>query len=168
MKYLKYVLIAGIAFLSLSSNKSGTSSVSEGIYPGDLFPDIKNLENISGKKLNLLDFKGQKVLINFWAAYDANSRMNNVLFSNIIENKDYPVKMISISFDKSKSVFERTLTMDKIDSEYQFLVDNENSPNLFKEFRLEKGFKNYLVNEDGVIIAKNLEPKELSRLMNEN
>ncbi|MFV0518476.1 MAG: peroxiredoxin family protein, partial [Aminipila sp.] len=83
MKYLKYFLIAGITFISLSSNMSRTSSLSEGIYPGNLLPDIKNLVNESGTKINLSDLRGQKVLVNFWAAYDAYSHKDNVLLSHL-------------------------------------------------------------------------------------
>ena len=166
MKYLKYFLIAGIAFISLLSNTSGTSSLSEGIYPGNLFPDIKNLENESGTKINLSDLKGQKVLVNFWAAYDADSHKDNVLLSHVIESKNYAVQMVSVSFDKVESVFERTLKMDKIDPSYQFLVKNEMSSDLFNQFRLEKGFKNYLVDENGVIIAMNLTASDLNQLLN--
>ena len=168
MKYLKYILIAGIAFISLSSNTSSTSSPSEGIYPGNICPDIKNLENELGTKINLSDLKGQKVLVNFWAAYDAYSRKDNVLFSHLVENKKYPVQMISVSFDKNESVFEKTLSMDKIDPSYQFIAKGDVSSSLFSQFQLEKGFKNYLIDENGVIIAMNLTAKELDQLLNEN
>jgi len=166
MKYLKYLLIAGIAFISLSSNTSSTSSPSEGIYPGNICPDIKNLENESGTRINLSDLKGRKVLVNFWAAYDAYSRKDNVLFSHLVENKKYPVQMISVCFDKNESVFERTLNMDRIDPSYQFIAQNDVLSNLFSQFQLEKGFKNYLIDENGVIIAMNLTANDLDQLLN--
>lgn len=168
MKYLKYFLIVGIIFISLSSNTSRTSRLSEGIYPGNLLPDIKNLENESGAKISLSDLRGQKVLVNFWAAYDASSRKNNVLFSHMIEKQNSPVQMISISFDKSESVFERTLRMDKVDTEYQFLANGDVSSEMFDVYRLHGGFKNYLIDEDGVIIAMNVNPKELGQILNRN
>ncbi len=157
----------GVAFISLSSNTSRTSSLSEGIYPGNLFPDIQNLENVSGTKINLSDLRGRKVLVNFWAAYDASSHKNNVLLSHVIENKNYPVQMVSVSFDKSESVFERTLAMDKIDKEFQFMAKSDASSNLLDRYQLEKGFKNYLIDENGVIVAMNLTPSDLDQLLNE-
>ena len=168
MKYLKYFLIAGITFISLSSNMSRTSSLSEGIYPGNLLPDIKNLVNESGTKINLSDLRGQKVLVNFWAAYDAYSHKDNVLLSHLIESKQYPVQMVSVSFDKSESVYERTLVMDKIDTRYQFLAKGDASSELYNRYQLERGFKNYLIDENGVIVAMNLTPNDLGRLLNEN
>jgi len=169
MKYAKYFLIVGIAFISLSSNTTRTSGLSsEGIYPGNLFPDIKNLENVSGTKMNLSDLKGQKVLVNFWAAYDAPSHKDNVLFSNVIENKKYPVKMVSVSFDKNESVFERTLTMDRVNTEYQFIAKGDEYSDLYNRYQLRQGFRNYLIDEDGVIVAMNLSPNDLDQLLNKN
>jgi len=165
MKYLKYFLIAAIAFISLSSNTSSTSRLSEGIYPGNLFPDIK-LENESGTRINLTDLKGRKVLVNLWAAYDARSRSENALFSHLIKDKSYPVQMVSLSFDRNGSVFERTLEMDQIDPQYQFLANADVFSNLFARFELEKGFRNYLIDENGVIQAMNLSVNDLSRLLN--
>jgi peroxiredoxin len=169
MKHAKYFLIAGVALISLSSNTSRTSGLSsEGIYPGNRFPDIKNLENKSGTKMNLSDLKGQKVLVNFWAAYDAPSHKDNVLFANIIENRKYPVRMVSVSFDKNESVFERTLAMDRLDTEYQFMAKKTEYSDLYDRCQLRQGFRNYLIDEDGVIVAMNLSPSGLDRLLNKN
>jgi peroxiredoxin len=169
MKYAKYFLIVGIALISLSSNTTRTSSLSsEGIYPGNLFPDIKNLENVSGTKMDLSDLKGQKVLVNFWAAYDAPSHKDNVLFANVIESKRYPVKMVSVSFDKNESVFEKTLAMDHVDTQYQFIAKSDVYSDLYNRYQLRQGFKNYLIDENGVIVAMNLSPNDLDQLLNKN
>lgn len=167
MKYFRYFLILGLVFISLASNTSGTTQPSEGIYPGDLFPDITNIENVSGATINLLDLKGKKVLVNFWAASDADSRKDNVLFSNIINRKNYPVQMVSVSFDKSEAVFERTVDIDKVDKTYQFWANGKVHADLFKRYHLDRGFKTYLIDESGQIVATNLTPESLDRLMKE-
>lgn len=167
MKYAKYLLIVSLVFIGLTSNTTGTSSRStEGIYPGNMFPDIKNLENASGTKLNLSDLRGKKVLVNLWAAYDANSHKDNVLLSNLIESKNYPVEMVSVSFDKNESIFKKTLAIDKIDLTNQFMANEKNYSDLFDTYQLKKGFKNYLIDEKGVIIAMNLSPEDLDRYLN--
>lgn len=167
MKYFRYFLILGVTFISLASYKTETTQPSEGIYPGDLFPDIKNIENVSGAKINMLDLKGKKVLVNFWAASNADSRKDNVLFSNIITRKGYPIQMVSISFDRSETVFEKTVAIDRIDKENQFWVNGKVHSELFKRYQLEKGFKSYLIDENGIIMAVNLTPENLDRLMKE-
>lgn len=120
MKYLKYFLIVGIAMICFAAYTSKNTKPSEGIYPGDIFPTINELEEITGSEISLSDLKGQKLLVNFWAAYDAQSHRDNVLLANMIKERNYPVKMISLSFDESRSVFEKTVITDKIESNTQF------------------------------------------------
>ena len=170
MKYFRCFLLVSIAFFGLSSNKSGVTQPSEGIYPGDLFSDIKNLESVSGTIVNLSDFRGQKVLVNLWAAYDATSHRDNVLLSNLIDQKNYPLTMVSLSFDRSRSVFERTIAIDAIDgrNNHQLFIDGQSQDDLFKHHRLDKGFKNYLIDENGLIVATNLTPESLDQLMAKN
>lgn len=165
---MKYFLVVALVFISLSSSTTRTSRLSEGIYPGNLFSDITDLENVSGTKINLSDLKGQKVLVNLWAAYNAYSHRDNVLFSNIIENKNYPVQMVSVCFDKSESIFKRTVALDQIDTKHQFIVGNDAYADLFSRYQLEKGFKNYLIDENGVILATNLAPNDLDKLLKQN
>lgn len=164
MKYLKYFLIGGIVLIT-SSYTTRTSRLSEGIYPGNLMPEL-TLNDESGKSLNLEHLKGVKVLVNFWAAYDAESHTKNVLLWNTLQEKNYPVVMLSVSFDKSKNVFKKTIDMDGIDSESQYYESKGTHSEVYKKYQLEKGFKNYLIDEQGQIMAMNFTPNELENLLN--
>jgi len=166
MKYLKCLLVGGLVLITTSSYTTKTSGISEGIYPGNLIPDM-TMSDESGHQLKLSDLKGQKILINFWAAYDADSHMKNVLLWNTLQKENLDVKMISVSFDQSRSVFEKTLSFDGIkDGQSQFLEPQGSNSNIYKTYRLEKGFKNYLIDENGVILATNIKPNELSKVLN--
>lgn len=168
MKYLKYFLIAAIALVSFASNTSKNTKPSEGIYPGDIFPSMNDLEIVTGDKISLSDLKGQKVLVNFWAAYDARSHRDNVLLANVIKQKNYPVKMISLSFDESWSVFEKTVATDRIGKDSQFWVGHEQQKDLRSLYKLKNDFKSYLIDEEGKIIAMNIEAKDLGLYLNGN
>ncbi|NDW09108.1 thioredoxin-like domain-containing protein [Dysgonomonas sp. 520] len=163
MKYLKYFLLGGI-FLLGSSYTTRTSEISEGISPGNLIPNLK-IENNLGQKIDLHQLKGVKVLVNFWAAYDAESRMRNIQLWNTLKGENEQIVLISVSFDESKSVFEKTLLVDGIDSEYQFLDTKGSESEIYKRHRLEKGFRNYLIDENGVIIAKDVTVENLKTLL---
>lgn len=168
MKYLKYFFIVAIAMTCLSLVTVRTSRLSEGINPGNPLPDIQNIENISGKTLKLSDLKGQKVFVNFWAAYDASSRRDNILLSKVAEQTNSSVKIVSVSFDKSKSVFAKTVAMDEIDLQSQFYVLESSRPMLVEQFKLDKGFRNYLIDEKGVILEVNLSPEDLLGHLSQN
>lgn len=161
------VLVLGILLLATSSYVVRTPRLSVGITPGNLTPDI-TLRNDSGEELSLSAMKGQKVLINFWASYDADSHMKNVLLWNYLQKENHQIKMVSVSFDKNKSVFQKTLQFDGIRGDYQYFESDGSKSKAYQKYRLEKGFSNYLINEEGVIIAVNLMPKDLNRLLAEN
>lgn len=162
MKYLKYFLVASVVVLA-SSYTTGTSKLSGGIYPGDLMPEL-TVENNLGGELDLSYLRGKKVLVSFWAAYDADSHKNNVLLYNTLEKNKYPITMVSISFDPSQAVFMQTLSMDNIDQSFQFREKGGSNSSLFKEYNLNDGFKNYLIDEKGVIIAMNVTPDDLKMI----
>lgn len=112
--------------------------------------------------LNLRDLKGEYVLLSFWASYDAPSRMQNVQLSRVAAQMPDKLKMVSVSFDEYRSVFSETVKNDKIDPTGSFVeLAGEKSP-LFKQYRLKRGFKNYLLNPEGVIIAKDVQADELA------
>ena len=139
-----------------------------GLRVGDVAPDFR-IESTSGEQypLKLADFKGRYVLLSFWASYDAQSRMQNVSLNNILRSDAPNVKMVSVSFDEYRSVFEETIRKDQIVTPTCFAETKGESSGLFKKYRLNRGFTNYLLDGNGVIIAKNISAAELSARVKE-
>ena len=71
MKVRAYVLIASVALLGMSAG-SKKAKLTEGVNPGDLAPRIEFLGNDA--KASFHNQLGRYTLLNFWAAYDAESR----------------------------------------------------------------------------------------------
>ncbi|MCD8165048.1 MAG: hypothetical protein LUE93_02280, partial [Bacteroides sp.] len=111
-------------------------------------------------------FKGKYVLISFWASYDASSRMQNIYLHNMLRNVAQPIEMISVSFDEFPSVFQETVRRDQLDSSICFNEEDGENSSLFKKYRLSRGYSNYLLDEKGVIVAKNITPDELGNYLN--
>ena len=139
-----------------------------GLSVGDVAPDFR-IESTSGEQypLKLADFKGHYVLLSFWASYDAQSRMQNVSLNNALRSDAPNVKMVSISFDEYRSVFEETIRKDQIVTPTCFVETEGEDSGLFKKYRLNRGFTNYLLDGNGVIIAKNISAAELSARVKE-
>ena len=139
-----------------------------GLSVGDVAPDFR-IESTSGEQypLKLADFKGHYVLLSFWASYDAQSRMQNVSLNNALRSDAPNVKMVSISFDEYRSVFEETIRKDQIVTPTCFVETKGEASGLFKKYRLNRGFTNYLLDGNGVIIAKNISAAELSARVKE-
>ena len=150
-----------ISFISFSF--VGKDTPTEGLTIGDKAPEFK----ICGDKqlVNLKDLRGKYVLLSFWASYDADSRMKNVTLNHVVGKTDN-VEMVSVSFDDYKSIFNETIKKDRITTSNCFVELSGNRSDIYKTYRLHKGFKNYLLDENGVIIAKDIEASELLSYIN--
>ncbi len=156
-----FVVLILISFISFSF--VGKDTPTEGLSIGDKAPEF----NICGEKqlINLKELRGKYVLLSFWASYDASSRMQNATLSHAIK-KNGNVEMVSVSFDEYKSIFTETIKQDQISTSKCFVDVKGQESNLYKTYRLQKGFKNYLLDENGVIIAKDIKASELSSYLN--
>ena len=144
-----FVVLIMISFVFFSF--VGKDTPTEGLSIGDKAPEFK----ICGEKqlINLKDLKGKYVLLSFWASYDAQSRMQNATLNSAVK-KSGNVEMVSVSFDEYKSVFTETIKQDQISTTKCFVELSGQESELYKTYRLKKGFKNYLLDENGVIIAR--------------
>ena len=163
MKVRAYVLIASVALLGMSAG-SKKAKLTEGVNPGDLAPRIEFLRNDA--KASFHNQLGRYTLLNFWAAYDAESRARNVQLANEV-NKFGPDKiaMCSISMDEKESIFTETVKIDKLDLSTQFHEGLGKESELYKKYDLRKGFKTFLINDEGVIIAANVTPEKLTEIL---
>ncbi len=146
------------------SSSIKTEKIPTGYYPGEQIPNIV-LSGWEGQRLDLSECKGKKVVLSFWAAYDAQSRASNVQLYNYLKETAPDVTFLSISFDENRNVSERTALLDKIDLNSQFCDETGVNSAIYKEFRLRQGFKNYLIDETGVILAVDLSIEKLKDLI---
>ncbi|MCL1944102.1 MAG: TlpA family protein disulfide reductase [Candidatus Azobacteroides sp.] len=164
MRFLKYVFVGVLLLFFISFTGEQTARSSEGLFEGNKAPEI-SVDDLSGK-LNLKDFEGRYVLVNFWAAYDARSRENNVsLWNEVKKINKKEVAMVSVSFDKFESVFEETVKIDGIDQTTQFYEAKGENSELFKKYQLQKGFTSYLLDKSGKILAKGVHAENLRTLL---
>lgn len=167
MRHVKWIFV--VLLISLLTSFVEKGKPSGGLYVGDMAPNFK-ISSISDESSTrqLADLRGKYVLVSFWASYDAESRMHNILLSNAVRNEAHKkLEMVSISFDKYKSIFEETVRQDQIVTPNCFAETEGTSSELFRKYGLKKGFTNYLLDENGVIIAKNISARELNALLKE-
>ncbi|MDD4009455.1 MAG: TlpA disulfide reductase family protein, partial [Fermentimonas sp.] len=161
--YVNFCLIA-IFSLALSSGSVKDAAPSIGYYPGEIIPDIV-LTDLDGDTYNLSDYQGKKVVVNFWASYDAQSRATNVLLHNYLKMNNADVAFLSVSFDENRDVIERTFEMDNLEIISQFCEVNGADSEIYNDFKLNRGFRNYLIDENGVITAMNFTSDDLSSIL---
>ena len=164
MKVRAYVLIVAVALVTMSfGTKEARPTV--GTNPGDLAPRIESLGNESN--FSFQNHSGRYTLLNFWAAYDAESRARNVQLWNEINKLSLDkVAMYSVSFDEKESIFTETVKADRLSNTKQFHEELGKKSELYGKFNLKKGLKNYLIDDKGVIIAENVTSDKLTEILN--
>ena len=167
MKYVKWIFV--VLLIGSLTSFVEKDKPTGGLNVGDIAPDFKIQSMSAGQPLaELSDMKGKYVLLSFWASYDAHSRMQNASLSNVLRSasRNENVEMVSVSFDEYQSIFKETVRKDQIVTPTCFVETKGEFSGLFKKYRLGRGFTNYLLDENGVIIAKNISAAELSTYLN--
>ena len=167
MKYVKWIFV--VLLIGSLTSFVEKDKPTGGLNVGDIAPDFKIQSMSAGQPLaELSDMKGKYVLLSFWASDDAHSRMQNASLSNVLRSasRNDNVEMVSVSFDEYQSIFKETVRKDQIVTPTCFVETKGESSGLFKKYRLGRGFTNYLLDENGVIIAKNISAAELSAYLN--
>ena len=164
MKVRAYVLFVAVALLAVSAGtKNAKPTV--GVNPGDLAPRIESLGNESN--FSFQNHSGRYTLLNFWAAYDAESRVRNVqLWNEVNKLSSDKIAMYSVSLDEKESIFTETVKADRLSGTKQFHEGLGKKSALYGKFNLQKGLKNFLIDDKGVIIAANVTPDKLTDILN--
>ena len=164
MKIRNYAFFVVVILLFLSAG-TDNAKLTEGFRPGNIAPEIK----ISGTDddIRFSDRSGYYTLLHFWAAYDAGSRMMNVkLWNKLKQDELSQVRILSISMDKLESVFSETVRVDKLETTNQLQEKLGEQSDLYLKYGLKKGLRNFLIDDDGVILATNVTPEKLSKIIN--
>lgn len=160
VKWFFVVLILG-SLISLSFSKESVPA--EKLKLGDKAPQLTLCDSV--QLLNLHDAREGYTLLSFWASYDAASREKNAALAHLAD-KYSQIKLISVSFDRYASVFNATVKQDGL-AKTDCCVETDGSDSeIFRAYDLERGFKNYLIDSRGVIVAKNVTTSELASFLN--
>ncbi len=165
MRHVKWIFV--VLLISSLTSFIAKDKPTGGLNPGDIAPEFKIQSVQENKSISLNSLKGKYVLLSFWASYDAQSRLHNTMLSNVLQSQDgRNLEMVSVSFDEYQSVFKETIRKDEIVEPLCFVETKGNKSDLFRKYNLNRGFSNYLLDENGIIIAKNISAAELSSYLN--
>lgn len=114
-----------------------------------------SIPNTEQKIVNLSDFKGKYVLIDFWASWCVPCRKANPTLVNLYKNlKDQNFEIISISVDKNRKSWLKAIEDDGLT--WTNLSNVKGWDKVSKNYGVKAIPQNFLLNPKGVIIAKNI------------
>lgn len=147
MKNLKSVGAVLLLFLMLSF--ANTNEPKVGIKVGQKAPIFQVGDTIDGH----FDLKAEKgkfvILILGWIWCPIESIKCKNTIGNRQVRSSVNIRFVSVSFDMNENVYRESVRLDGLSESTHYYDKNGEKSQIFRDFRLQKGFGNYLINPKG-------------------
>lgn len=170
-KYLFITLIFTTFLLFNPGAAEAQTQRQTGLHIGNILPNL-TLNNPEGNPVSISELRGNVVFVDFWASWCRPCRRENPVVVEAYKSyKDQDFKnakgfkILSVSLDKNKEQWMEAIKADGLVwEEHVSDLQGWRSP-AAKKFNVRAIPMNYLINQDGVIIAKNLRGHQLAETL---
>jgi peroxiredoxin len=158
--FIPYAILvtALFSFLIVAVNKVELKPF-EVEYPAEAFiaPSF-DLPSLSGGTVDLKNYRGKVVFINFWATWCATCKVEMPSMQKVYDRfKDQGLEMLTISVDKDPSLIQPF--MDEYQLTFPVLLDPKSSV-AKQDYKTTGVPETFIVNKHGIIVHKAIGPRD--------
>lgn len=129
-------------------------------------PQLSLTAATDSAEVDLESLRGRYVVVNFWAASDAESRIAAHGYDGLAARTDSErLCLLQVNLDRSSRLFREIVRRDRLDAAQQFTVSAREASDVVKAFNLGSGLQSYLIDPDGKIVAVNPTPEAVASLI---
>lgn len=126
------------------------NATEEGLEFGDMAPDVK-LKTMDGEEVRLSDFRGERVMLNFWGTWCPPCRAEMPDMEKFHQNTD--IKIIAVNLIETEDSLDDVHTfIEDYGLTFSVYIDEGNAA--AEAFRIQPIPTSYLINSDGTIHNK--------------
>ena len=158
----KFTLIIAAIVIALVATSS-LSNPNAALEIGKQMPqtDIKAADDA----MNLSTLHGKWVILSFWSAADAQSRIAASQSYKNAENLNADINFISVNFDRSEALMNEIAQIDGIGGTLLHITDTDSALQLRRKFSMNSGLRTFLIDPEGQLTAVDPSPEQIKRLV---
>ncbi|MBP8824678.1 MAG: TlpA family protein disulfide reductase [Flavobacteriales bacterium] len=177
MTKTRFALIAGVILLAafgFTTRNKALAPSAPGTAIGDKAPELAYYNPDSTKVLKLSSLKGQYVLLDFWASWCGPCRRENPnvvrayqKYSKAKFKQGKGFTIYSVSLDKSRASWKSAIAQDKLAWPYHVSDLKAWSSEGARIYGVNSIPTNFLIDPNGVIVAKDLRGDQLDKALDQ-
>lgn len=166
-KIIPFVFLFGLLAVAVVNAMTNEKSVDPNQIPpekipglaiGEKAPDFELL-NLEGKPVRLSEFKGKKIMLNFWATWCPPCKEEMPAIQKFYTEKGNSVQILAVNLDPDNNVREFA---EKLKVNFPILLDNDEE--VMGAYKILTIPTTFFIDEEGIIQNKYLGPLTVEQM----